>query len=80
MTVKQLSELEARYPSDLCEMLRVDTATLQAEGWSVPPGSRWITYWRANDALESLERERPAEARTYLLSLKPFAAPHETPP
>lgn len=58
LSAKQLESVESRYPIDLCEMLRVDTATLQAEGWSVPPGSRWITYWRASDSLESLKREQ----------------------
>lgn len=77
LTAKQVAEVEARYPSDLCEMLRVATATLQADGWSVPPGSRWITYWRANDALESLQRERSAAARAQVNTIV-FAASSRT--
>lgn len=58
LNAKQLEAIESRYPVDLCEMLRVDTSTLQSEGWSVPPGTRWLTYWRPLDSLESLTREQ----------------------
>ena len=63
LSAKQLAAIEERYPGELCEMLRVDTGALQAEGWSVPPGSRWITYWRASDSLDSLRSEQAREAR-----------------
>lgn len=63
LSAKQLAAVEARYPSDLCELLRVDTGALQAEGWSVPPGSRWLTYWRAADALEALHPEKARDVR-----------------
>lgn len=63
LTAKQLADIEQRYPPDLCEMLRADTGALQAEGWSVPPGSRWITYWRASDSLDSLRSEAPLQER-----------------
>lgn len=56
LNANQLAAVEARYPPDICEVLRLDTGDLQAEGWSVPPGSKWVTYWRASDALESLSR------------------------
>lgn len=63
LSAKQVESVESRYPVDLCEMLRVDTATLQTEGWSVPPGTRWITYWRATDSLESLKSEQRRQER-----------------
>ncbi len=63
LSAKQLDSIEARYPVDLSELLRVETGALQTEGWSVPPGSRWLTYWRANDALESLGRTQFRETR-----------------
>ncbi|MBX7214778.1 MAG: type I-U CRISPR-associated protein Cas5/Cas6 [Thermoflexales bacterium] len=33
--------------------LLAETADLHAEGWSDPPGARWVTYARATDALAS---------------------------
>ncbi len=63
LSPKQLTAIEQRYPRDLCEMLRIDTGTLQAEGWSVPPGTRWVTYWRPSDSLESLTRETEVHQR-----------------
>lgn len=63
LSAKQLAAVEARYPSDLCELLRVDTGDLQSEGWSVPPGTRWLTYWRAADALEALYRQKARDVR-----------------
>jgi CRISPR-associated protein Csb2 len=40
-------------PEDLLTCLQVDTATLQAQGWTQPPGSRRVLYWRRSDALEA---------------------------
>jgi CRISPR-associated protein Csb2 len=60
---KQLTAVEERYPIDLCEMLRIDTGTLQTEGWNVPPGTRWVTYWRPTDSLESLNRANEVHQR-----------------
>ena len=65
--------------------------TLAAQGWRATL-LRAVDGWEGNEllwvsraghapALDLADlMERPAEARTYLLSLKPFAAPHETPP
>lgn len=39
-------------PADVVEALLADTSRLQAEGWSQPPGSRTVLYWRRTDALE----------------------------
>jgi CRISPR-associated protein Csb2 len=33
-------------PSSIFEVLHAETATLQAEGWLIPPGSRWADYTR----------------------------------
>ena len=48
---KERSSIEAQHPSDLLACLQVDTAWLQAHGWSQPPGSRQVLYWRSSDAL-----------------------------
>lgn len=38
-------------PADLLACLQVDTSWLRQHGWSQPPGSRQLLYWRRSDAL-----------------------------
>lgn len=49
---KEQARIAAPFPSDLLGCLGVDTAWLQSHGWSQPPGSRRVLYWRRTDALE----------------------------
>lgn len=48
---KAVNKITDAYPSDLIASLCMDTATLQAQGWSQPPGSRQVLYLRPADAL-----------------------------
>ncbi|KYF57687.1 hypothetical protein BE08_38160 [Sorangium cellulosum] len=48
---KEAAKLDAIYPADLLAALLKDTSELQRDGWSQPPGSRWLSYWRGRDAL-----------------------------
>lgn len=48
---KQLEKLDQAYPKDLTACLQVDTRFLQELGWSQPPGTRKVFYWRPTDAL-----------------------------
>lgn len=41
------------YPSDLISALQRDTAWLQRRGWTQPPGSRCVIYWRPAGVLGS---------------------------
>lgn len=53
-------------PADLFGCLTVDTSFLQKHGWSQPPGSRRVLYWRRSDALASTPpavARRPASVR-----------------
>ncbi len=45
---------EAPYPTDLLACLQTDTNWQRDHGWSQPPGSRRVLYWRAADALRSV--------------------------
>ena len=51
LTARQRQAVEQRLPTDVVSALCMDTGTLQQEGWSLPPGSRWLTYWRPDTAL-----------------------------
>ena len=43
----------APYPTDLVACLQIDTNWLREHGWSQPPGSRRVLYWRRADALQA---------------------------
>lgn len=72
-------------PPRLAECLQVTTHTLEAEGWTLPPGSRQVLYLRPANALST----SPAPARalavgsaveTMLLALStPSGNPHALP-
>lgn len=54
------------FPNDIIACLQVQTSWLQNHGWSQPPGSRRVLYWRPVNALESgapKPRSRPISAR-----------------
>lgn len=59
-TAKQVAKAEAPYPVDLFDCLLRDTAWLQKCGWTQPPGSRRVLYWRRVDALAVLPPSRAA--------------------
>lgn len=54
------------YPTDLPFCLTKDTAWWKGHGWSQPPGSQRVLYWRRNDALQvSVPTvERPASVHS----------------
>jgi CRISPR-associated protein Csb2 len=74
LTKRQEAQVLALFPEDLVATLRVDTRWLQQVGWSQPPGSRWLAYWRPEDALSHRLRAPPPRevsrfADTALLAL-----------
>ena len=63
------------YPADLVDCLQKDTNWLRGHGWSQPPGSRRVCYWRKRDAIEvgspraGSTRRSEARVEAILLSL-----------
>jgi CRISPR-associated protein Csb2 len=51
--VKKSREPEDLYPEDFIECLKVSTDWLRKHGWSQPPGSERVFYWRRSDSLET---------------------------
>lgn len=49
--LKQRAKALEPYPEDLFACLTTDTTFLQQHGWSQPPGSRRVLYWRPARAL-----------------------------
>jgi len=55
LTAKETKEKEKAtepFPPDLLACLQTQTSNWKAYGWSQPPGSRRVFYWRRRDALE----------------------------
>jgi CRISPR-associated protein Csb2 len=50
--LEQHQNLEGSYPPDLVACLQTTTDWLRQLGWSQPPGSERVFYWRRADALE----------------------------
>ena len=50
--LRRRSEAAESYPADLLDCLQKDTNWLRRHGWSQPPGSRRVFYWRKRDAIE----------------------------
>lgn len=74
------------YPTDLFDCLTRDTAFFQLHGWSQPPGSRRVLYWRPSHSLttapvrvaRSVAGPKPVEA--VLLALASDTRRHEVLP
>ena len=54
--------IEARVPTDLFGALHVDTSLLRKDGWSTPPGVRWVTYRRPVLRQPVVQIQSPARA------------------
>ncbi len=53
LSTKQLQKLQASFPDNLIACLQMQTSQLKEMGWSQPPGSQRVFYWRSSVALES---------------------------
>ncbi len=74
-TKKEIAQAGANLPGSIVEALLASTPDLQRHGWSLPPGTRWLTYWRPHGALEARSRaaspspRRPGRTDTALFAL-----------
>jgi CRISPR-associated protein Csb2 len=75
-TSARLAKIAADYPEDVMAVLLTSIAKFEKSGWSQPPGTRWLAYWRDANALTTAPERQPRPARaegplptTALLSL-----------
>ncbi|MCE7902277.1 MAG: type I-U CRISPR-associated protein Cas5/Cas6 [Gammaproteobacteria bacterium PRO9] len=61
---KKLTAAQATLPIDLIACLQSETGWLRQLGWSQPPGSRELLYWRRSDSLQSAPKPCPKPRRT----------------
>jgi CRISPR-associated protein Csb2 len=77
---KREAERSARmaiYPEDMVACLQIDTSFLREYGWSQPPGTEKLLYWRRSDALQyattapdvNSARHRAPPVRAVLLAM-----------
>jgi len=59
-------------PASIFDALHAETATLQTQGWLIPPGSRWADYTRKVDCFEP-EAIRAKRRSTKLITVARFA-------
>lgn len=58
--IKRLAAASSPFPADLIACLQAETGWLRKLGWSQPPGSRKVHYWRRRDSLQaSAQLARP---------------------
>jgi CRISPR-associated protein Csb2 len=62
----------ASLPTTIFDALLAETATLQAQGWLIPPGSRWVDYCRPVDCFEP-KSLRPKRQRSKPVTVARFA-------
>lgn len=73
--VNRRKKAAAPYPDNLLDCLQKDTTWLRSHGWSRPPGSRRVFYWRRADAISTGAPKanpvprRPPPVEAMLLSL-----------
>lgn len=71
LTKSERDKVETRVPRDVVLALLQDTGALRKEGWSQPPGTRWVGYFRPSGALipraTSVPRDEPDVSPTTAL-------------
>lgn len=78
LPAKEMRRIDALFPANLVVALCADTGVLRAQGWSQPPGSRWLSYWRPVDALHAPIVARPARRTRDLPTMALFALSSDT--
>lgn len=65
LSKRDLVRLEALHPATTFATLLADTPSLRAAGWSQPPGTRWLSYWRPQDSLAAPAGTGPSRRRRH---------------
>lgn len=71
----------AAVPATLHDALQLDTADWKKDGWSLPPGARWLDYVRPRDAFKLAPTSHSRSARSAPLpTVARFALTAKVPP
>lgn len=75
--IEQRAKAQEPFPVNLIACLQADTTWLRSHGWSQPPGTQRVLYWRKADAVApgSQVRARTPRTRTVPFVLMSLASP-----
>lgn len=59
-------------PASIFEALQLDTADWKKDGWNLPPGARWVEYFRPRDYLQIAPARRRPIRREHLPTVARF--------
>lgn len=79
LTTKDKRAIEAMVPASVYQALHADTAVLQQQGWSRPPGTRWVTYARPRELVRTATMVRTARGAS-LPTVARYAVASKVPP
>jgi len=83
---RKLAAIELPFPTDLIACLQAETGWLRKLGWSQPPGSRKLLYWRRRDSLQvsapiaRAQAHRAASVEAMLLAIGNASGNHHALP
>ncbi len=80
ITAANKRNIEDALPEDLFDALRAQTATLRKQGWSRPPGSRWVFYERLRHELGNASPQYNTEELVEFPTTARFAVTGKAPP
>jgi CRISPR-associated protein Csb2 len=80
LSASQRRRVASTIPQTLSEALSIDTGTIRKQGWSRPPGSRTVRFWRPRTAVDAAPsgRSRPRVADRPLPTLALFQVTSDT--
>lgn len=67
-------------PESLLDALQLDTADWKKDGWSIPPGARWVEYLRPRDCFKIAPGAGPSRERNSSPIVARFAIVSKVPP
>ena len=75
--IEQRAKAQQPFPVDLIACLQADTTWLRSHGWSQPPGTQRVLYWRKADAVApgTQARARTSSAQPVPFVLMSLASP-----
>jgi CRISPR-associated protein Csb2 len=80
MTAKQKAKIEASLPRTVSEALEVETGPMRKDGWSQPPGSRWIDYVRPAELTAAAAGTAPPKRAAVLPTAARYVVASQAPP
>jgi CRISPR-associated protein Csb2 len=79
LSAKERRAIEDMIPTSVFQALHADTAELRQQGWSRPPGTRWVTYARPRRLISTAPAVRSRQATGARPTVARFAVASKAP-